>query len=401
MVGNIRKTILLSILILFIGIFGFWLLMQKGDAPTRTTPPTPARAVDVKIARFGPRQPQIRALGRVRSAGAFDLAVQVSGKILWTADPFGLKPGLKLKRGELICLVDTADYALELRRLEAGLRLAEEQHALARESSELARRDVERIEALQQADNASPQALEQTRKAWLASREKELGLAWQIGPEGTLSLARDKARLLLDRCSLRAPFDCEISSGELVPGSLVGSGAVVARLENMERLEVRVQLRDEEAEGLPEPGSARVNLWGQGWKDQEPVEGRFVHLGSSIDPVSQQREARVELRGGTGLRPGMLVEVAFPGRVLPQALMVPRSSLQANGDLLLWRAARLERVPASVIYSDRQWAYLSAGPQEGDTLVLTPIQDAIPGLPLRLRNDPARTGGPGAEGARP
>ncbi len=401
MQASTRKTLLYSALVIFAGIVGFMLIMRKGPQQTMAPPPVPPRAVEIQVATYSPLRPEIHALGRVRSAGAFDLAVQVGGKILATADPLGLKSGLRLKRGELVCLVDTTDYAIELNRLQAQLSLAEAQHELAVESTELARLDLERINQLAAAENASRQAQEQARKVWIAAREKELGLASQVGPGGSLTLARDKARVTLDRCWLRAPFDCEVSSGSLVPGALVSPNMTVARLENMEKLEIQVELRADEASGLPRPGKTMVAIHRERADSDEPplASGRFVHLASSLDPGSQLREARVEVDGDSGLVPGMLVEVTFPGRELPQALRIPRNSLQSNDDVLLWRAGRLDRTAATLAFADRKWAYLTDGPAAGDTLVLTPIQHAIPGLSLRLKDAPAGGPGKGMKGA--
>jgi RND family efflux transporter MFP subunit len=393
----LAKTLLYSLLLLLLAVAGFWaLLSRRGGAPMQP-PPSPGRPVEIQLAVWEPVVTDIRALGRLHSASAFDLTAQVGGELLACAGAHGIKPGLRLGRGDLICRIDTTDTALDLRRLQAQVRLAEEQHRLALETLDLSRRELDRLEQLLAAGNASEAAVEQARRSWLAQAEREAALRTQIGPEGSLSAQRDLARVRLERCELRAPFDLEILDGELVVGAYVNPGQRIARVANLEELELRLPLRVEEARWLPAPGpAARVSLHPAGGEPSAAWSGRLLQLGESVDPATQTRQALVGVAGGQdGLLPGMLVEAVLEGRTIPAGLVIPRRALREDGRVLVWRAGRLAIEDCEVIFSDRTRAVLSAGPDEGDTLVVSPIPDAVPGMRLALR---AATGGKGTGG---
>ncbi|MDP2360568.1 MAG: efflux RND transporter periplasmic adaptor subunit [bacterium] len=391
-----RSTLGISAIIVVLGVAGFFLLMHRGRPGEGPPRGAPARSVDLQVVRYEPQATTVRGLGRVQSAGDLVLAAQVGGRVLATAHPLGLKPGLAVPRDGLLCLIDTTDYALEVRRLRGQLRQSEEQLELARAATALARMDLERLEALLKADNASPQAVEQARFTLLGRQEKEIGLAAQTGPEGSVTLALRKAELQLERCRITAPFDLEVGAGDLVPGTLLAPGQTVARVLNLADLELRVPLRDSEAAWISQaPADREVRLSSTENSGADQVwRGRLAQLSGRLDPTQQTREAVVHVPGGqAGLRAGMLVEAVFTGRVLESALRIPRRALRENDRVLLWRGGRLEIAQVEVAWTGRHEALLIGGVAEGDTLVLTAIQDPVPGMLLRANGAPAPADG--------
>lgn len=385
------KTILYSAILLLgaIGVFA-WLLSSRSSAPMQQ-PEAPGRPVEIQVAAWGGVPTEIRALGRLRSASAVDIVARVGGEILWTAGDHGVKPGLRLARGERLCLIDTTDAALELRRLEAQLALAVEQHAIAVETLDLQRRELDRLERLREADNASDSAVESVRRAWLSQLEKEASLRSQTGPAGSLTAQRDAARVKLERCDVRAPHDLEVVDGDLVPGALAAAGQRLASVIGLETLELPVSLRAVEAHWLPDPArrAVDVELRSAGGEDGRWT-GRLIQLSRSVDATTQTREALVSVPGGQpGLLPGQMVEAVFPGRTVERGLAIPRRALRADGKVLVWRDGRLAIEAVEVAYSDRERAVLGDGPAEGDTLVTSPIPDAVAGMRLALRGAPA------------
>lgn len=391
-----KKTLLYSAILLLAGLAGFfWLVSSRKGAPSMPSE-KPGRPVEIQLAEWGKVDTEIRALGRLQSANAYVLTARVGGEILETAGEHGIKPGLRLKRGERLCLIDTTDAALELRRLDAQLALAKEQHAIAVESLELQRRELERLERLREADNASDSAVETARRAWLTQLEKEASLRSQTGPAGSLSAQRDQALVKLQRCDVRAPGDLEVVSGELVAGALAAAGQPLASVIGLETLELRVLLRADEARWLPDPerSAVEVRLRPTEAGDEARWQGRLLQLSRAVDPVTQTREALVSVPGGQrGLLPGLMIEALFEGRTIERGLAIPRRALRADGRVLVWRGGELAVEDAGVVYTDRTRAVLGSGPASGDTLVVSPIPDAMPGMRLALKRTDGGGGG--------
>jgi len=340
----------------------------------------------------------------VRSAVELKISARVGGPAIRTAGHSGLKPGLRLERGELLCLIDTTDYALELKRLQTQLLLAEGELRLAEEGLALAQREEQRLAALLESDNASRRAYEQAQLQVISREERLLSLRSQVGKRGTVSLALEQAGLDFGRCFVRAPFDLEIAAGELLPGTLLSPGTLVAEVISLEELEVSLPLPASKAKRLSRPGDdgprevmlfpadSRIETGNrEGADGGGHWRGRVAYLSGRIDPLSQTREVLVRIPGGqAGLWPGTMVEAVLEGRPVSHGFSIPRRALRMDGSVLLCRDGRLVIQEAEAVLPGDATAIIVAGPADGDSLVLTAIQDPVPGMLLAVRAEDVR-----------
>jgi RND family efflux transporter MFP subunit len=388
---NVRITVIFSAVIIALGILALVALNSRDNSASMLAPPLPGRLVEIISADYTEQNVSITAFGRVTSARELQISAQVSGQIIYTAGENGVKNGLRVKRGELICLIDTTDYALNMRLLEKQMDLAEANLPLAEESLELARLEVDRVKALMAADNSSPKAFELARLQEISRHEKVLSLKAQTGEFGTSSISYQQAKVRYDRCFILAPFDLEVTQADLVSGTLINVGALIARVLDLENLELQVSIRAEEASWLQKPEKNKHNkvtltptdsyLKNQGLK----WHGELVQLSLGINALDQTREALVKINGSlSGLYPGMLLEAILPGENIAHGIKIPRRAIRDDGSVLLFKDSKLQIVESEVKHADKKEAILVSGPVAGDSIIVTALQNPVPGMKLRL-----------------
>jgi RND family efflux transporter MFP subunit len=385
MQAKTKRTLVYSGILIVVAIVGFKLLTMSKSSAHRHQPEQKARNVEVQSLEYGSQSVEIFALGRVRSAAELDLAAQVGGKLLWTAGTHGIRPGLKLKAGTLLAVIDTADISLEISSLESQLNLALIQHTLALESLQLANRDVDRLKQLVESGHAGDQALETARKQQIAAQEREASLLHQCQDGGQLRSALGKANLQRERCLVRAPFDLEILSGNWNPGALVNPGTPLAHILELHRLEVSLKIPAASASFLKEGMKGlEVDLLSPETGDYLGA-ARIEYLSASINPTQQTRDALLTVIDAEAeLLPGMLVEAKLQGVPLANTFSLPRRSLREDGRLLLYKDGKLAFGTADLRFTGDDYVLLANGPAPGDSLVVSPIQVPVEGMPLSL-----------------
>ena len=147
--------------------------------------------------------------------------------------------------------------------------------------------------------------------------------------------AADLAELVLSRTVIRAPFDGTILKRHLDDGGTVSDGTPVYDLADLTPLYADVNVPERQIARLAVDQTVHLIADSSG----EEVEARIERLAPEVDPATGTVKVTLAVRGATALRPGGFVRVEIVVDTHPDALVVPRSALVAEGRR--WHVFRL------------------------------------------------------------
>ena len=352
--SSLSKQFVVALAVLVVGVLLLTLLVVFKPEPEPdplVEPPLPL--VESFHVQPGEVQITVTSQGTVAPRRQVDLVAEVAGRITGTAAQFA--EGGFFESGASLVQVDDQDYRLSLTLAEAEVARAEEQVALEKGRARQAKREWREL-----GDDAANR---------LALREPQLASA-----EASLAAAkanRDIARLKLKRTAISAPFDGRILATHVDLGQYVNVGSRIATVYDTEVVEVRLPLTDRQASliALPhhfEDAAAvnfpRVVLSAEIGGEEFRWPGQIVRTEATIDPKTRMTYAIAEVRNpfsrkAMGDQPplavGMFVEAVIDGRILNDAVAIPRAGLlQGNSVMIIDGDARIAITPVDVVYSD-------------------------------------------------
>ena len=335
----------------------------------------------------------VTAQGTVEPRTESDLVAEVAGRIVWVSQE--LASGGFFDAGEALVRIDPRDYEVALEGAKAALVRAQSQLTLTSSTLERQRSMHERgISSQARMDDATH-----------AVANAEAGVR-----EARVSVRR--AELDLGRTRIRAPFGGRVREKHVDLGQFVNRGGPVARVYSIDYAEVRLPIRDADLAHLELP---------TGFDDagEGDLPGPVVHLSATVagephiwrgELVRSEgaRDARTQMlslvaqvrdpyvRDGdpdrVPLPIGIFVEASIEGRRVAGVFAVPRSALRRGDQVLVVdEESRVRIRPVEVVRSDDENSWLRAGVVDGDRVVVSPLELATDGMPVRVR-----TGKPGA-----
>jgi RND family efflux transporter MFP subunit len=360
--------------------------------PTVSTQPPTRRLPLVRVitAETQSLELAVEAQGTVMPRTESTLVAEVSGRIIWTSP--SLASGGFLEPGDVLVRIDPSDYEIAVERGEAALARAESQLHLARSGLErqrrLTRRSVSSSAALEN-------AVAGERVAESNQREAKAALA--------------QARRDLERTQVLAPFAGRVREKHVDVGQYVGRGSPVARVYAVDYAEVRLPIPDRDVAFVDLPvdyrhesreasGPAvelRASFAGRDYSWQ----GRIVRTEGELDPKTRMIHAvaRVEDPYGRGDNPdrpplavGLFVSARIRGRVVRDLVVLPRSALHGQSEVVLVDAEnrlRLRRV--ELLRRDDETVVLRAGVESGERICTSPLSLVVDGMQVRTIDDPA------------
>ena len=135
------------------------------------------------------------------------------------------------------------------------------------------------------------------------------------------------AQLKLSRTVVKAPFTGSILTRHLDAGATVSDGTAVFDIADLDPLYADVNVPERHIERL-HPGQ-EVRLVADA--SAETADAKIERIAPLVDPESGTVKVTLAVDGRTSLRPGSFVRVLIVTDTHQQALVVPRSSLVAEG----------------------------------------------------------------------
>lgn len=289
------------------------------DNPASQPGPGPGPAPKVKIAQ--PLSQEVTEwdeyTGRIEAVNSVDVRARVSGYL----EQVKFKAGDKVRKGDLLFLIDPKPFVAQLNYAEAELERAKSRH-------QLARNDLSRAERLFRAKAISEEEHDARNK----------GLREAIAADQSAQANVYTARLNLEFTKVRAPIDGRISRELITAGNLVNGGGNDATLLTsiISTDPVYVYADADERSVLKYRRQAQKQGSGNVGDEQTPVELavadelNFPHQGH-LDYISPREDAAtgtLSLRGVFAnpdelLSPGFFARIRvrgsapYPGILLP------------------------------------------------------------------------------------
>jgi len=258
------------------------------------TPPVPVVVTTARSENFAA---SLTATGTVVSRNDARISSEVGGTLAWIAEP-----GTLVKRGDTVARLDGERLSLALRDNEAAVKRLEAQLQLLATQRARLQTLGQGVVSLSQLDEAS-------------SRER---MAEQDVEQARV--ARDRARLDLNRATVRAPFAGIVAERVQQAGEYVAGGATLLRLVNDRELEVVARAPLTSADTVTAGAEALL------------VDGARSTKGTvrAVIPVGDERSRMVELRialADRSLRVGAPVRVEIAPRNVRAVVTVPRDAV--------------------------------------------------------------------------
>lgn len=348
-----------------------------------------AALVETLTVERGSYSPRLGVLGTVQAAQELTLSPRVSGQITELSAAF--VPGGMVKKGERLLAIDPADFENALLISQSELEQAEASMAIEEGRQSLAKKELALLEGT--IDNTNKSLV--LRKPQFASIKAQVSAA---------KAAVDRAKLNLDRAIVTAPFDAQILSRSVNVGSQVSPGDELAQLVGVDEywIMAAVPVRSLRWIRFPDIDSegSRVRLRNSdAWPPGAERYARVSRMIGALD--SQSRLARVlvtvedPLSTNSDAPPlilGTLIETEIEGRPIENVVRLSREYVRDKDTVWIMEDEKLVIRQADVVFRDEQYAYIQAGLEDGDEVVMTTLATVANGVGLRKINqaDPAQ-----------
>ncbi|MGJ3241519.1 MAG: efflux RND transporter periplasmic adaptor subunit [Opitutales bacterium] len=386
----IVRSIILCVVILLCAVGAIFLIFNSEPEAQRTgATRTSSMLVETVTVTRADFQPELVVLGAVEAARDVVLRPQVGGRVLSLADAF--LPGGRIQKGDTLVAIDPADYQIARDRAHSDLRQSEAELALEQGRQAVARRDFEAVgESLAGADRS------------LVLREPQMQMA-QARVEAARAALR-RSELDMDRTQVKAPFDAQVLTREIDPGSLASPGEPLGRIVGVDTYWVYARVPLRQVDRLAYAGNSgnagsRVRLRQRSaWPEGVYREGRVSRLIGSLE--GETRLARVLVvvpdplalqpanRGKPALILDSLVEARILGEPLEDVVRLSRRFVRQNDTVWVKAGENLEVREVSVVFRDATDAYIADGLETGDAVITTNLSTVVDGAPVRTQAEP-------------
>lgn len=360
----------------------------SGSPPANAVRPVDVRVV---VAAVRPLASTFEAGGVVNARMTAHLSPRIAAELREVR----VQPGARVRRGQILAMLDDRDLASERTRAEASASAAVSGAATAaaeRESADarlaLARATHRRIEGLRERNSATPQELDRAT-ADLHTAEATVRAADARAAEASASVAAAQAAARAAAVTssfsvITAPFDGLITNRLLEPGNMVSPGIPVLTIETVDRFRLEVQIDAARARSIDVGDTAAVIL--DGTEEGDTVAARVVEVARAIDPAAHAFVVKVELPAGTAVRSGMFARARFESATR-DAVALPTSAVLRRGQLALAfvvdgdKRARMRSI--SVGDQRGEWVEVLAGIRAGETVIVNPPAVLVDGADVR------------------
>lgn len=275
----------------------------------------------------------VDAVGTVQSVSTSVLSAQIGG----TVREMRVKPGDRVRRGELLALLDDRTPRAQLSAAEAGVNEASEglneiNHAIqaAQANLQFARSTFERYQGLMIKNSVSKQEFDGAQARYKAALANEQALeAKRKQVEARQQQARSQASLAETAYSYSrvvSPLNGIVAAKEVDTGSVVTPGAPLVTVEDNSRYRLEASVPENLAGAVKLGQLLAVSI------PEGEFEGRVAEIVPAADPASRTFTVKVDLPPACKCRSGEYGKARIPmGEA--KALFVPQSAVVERGEL--------------------------------------------------------------------
>lgn len=345
----------------------------KGAAP----PQSPPLEVSVIEVRPGPVTVYDEYVAQTQAPDTIEIRSQVTGLL----DRQGFVDGARVKKGDLLYVIDQRPFEAQRAQAQANLAQAEAnlvsaQQSLARNTRLIAQK------AVSQQDYDTALALERANAALVEAQKAVLR----------------NADLNLEFATIRAPREGFMSSSQVKSGSLITAQQtllttlyssdpmwVYFSVSEDKLLELQKKLKHSPGERLNEAPPFHIRLPDG---SEYALTGKLNFIDAAIDPKSGTLQVRVSVPNpNRSLRPGLFVRVTVAALERPDAIRIPQQAVQELQGLksvyVVAAGDKAESRPIIASYRIGQDWVVDSGLSAGDRVVIEGIGKLRPGAQVK------------------
>jgi len=383
------KQLVISLSIIVLGALLTFILIKSRKPPQRKKVDDLAPLVMVKQLKAKDIQMVIRAYGTVSPKVEVDIVPEVPGKVV-SVNP-ELKAGGLIPAGDQILQIDTRDYKFAVQQTNAVVADAQVKLEIEMAEAEVARREWDQLHPDTKPNSPLVLRESQVRKAKAALESAKAQLA--------------TAQLRLERTSLSLPFDALIISEKVDLGQYMVAGQPVAVAYGIDTVEIKIPLEDEElawfdifdnsaslngnrALSRKTPAVVKTDFAGaeHTWK------GYVTRTTGQVDKMSRMISVVVEVpkpfersNGRPPLLPGIFARVLIEGKVLKNAMAVPRDAIHDSNKVWIVKEGSLHIEALDIVRADKDFAYAVARVDQNATIVTSSLDTVMEGMKVRTQ----------------
>lgn len=277
-------------------------------------------------------------------------------------------------------------------------------------------------ELLMRIDPTNYAAAVDQAKAMLLQRQIEFDGARKLRTQGyraeseyasaATALATAKAELVraehnLDRTNIRLPYEGMVKTKEADLGQFVNAGSRLGLVFATDFAEVRLPLTDQDLAFVELPSAGDITQSGEAagphvkltavQKGQLATwDAQIVRSEGTVDELSRVTYAVARVddpyrlhRRGVSLPFGTFVGASIAGKTVANVIRVPRSSVRGANELIfIDDDNRLEIRSVQLIRTDGEYAFIGAGAEAGERIMLSAIEAPSNGMLVRTTDRP-------------
>lgn len=356
-------------------------------AANRSTPVV--SGVSVEVVRLQVTPDFYEASGTVRSATSSVLGAQISG----TVRQISVKPGDRVKRGQVLAILDDRGVRAEYMAAQAGVRessfgLDEVAQALQAASADrtYAEATYRRYESLVAKDSVSRSEFDQAEARFKAATANEAALQArkkQVEARGQQAKSQaESAQTSFSYSRIVSPIDGVVTAKFVDMGTLVMPGAPILTVEDPahHRLEA----------SLPESflGTARAGQAITVQLNEHPVQGHVAEVAPAADPATRTFLIKIDLPKDCVSSSGQYGKVEFPlgearRLTVPLTALIERGELESVYVVSAQGIAEVRLVKSGKRFGDR--IEILSGLTDGDRIVAAETDRVTDGVRVEAR----------------
>ena len=383
-----RKFLPLGLIVLSLVVVAGLITINNAKRPERKKEAVQATMVEAISVERVSLNLSVFSQGSVMPRTETTLVAEVSGIIVKVSPNF--VAGGFFRKGETLLEIDPSDYQAGLKRAQADLASRKAQFADQKARADQALKDWKNM-----GRQGEPSDLT-LRKPQLAEAHANVQAA-----EADLQ----KAKRDLERTHIKVPYDGLVRTKQADIGQYVAPGTPLGVTFDIDTAEIRLPLSATDVLYLDLPSATdpadkpRIRVFlttghndiGGQWQAE------IIRTEGVIDEKSRVTYAVAQVVDPYGvlgqnhhgeLQIGTFVRAEIQGLRANDVFKLPRSVLRADNTVLVADATRkLEIRQVNVLRAEPRWVYIREGMVDGDMVITTTLDVAIPGTQLAISGE--------------
>jgi len=309
----------------------------------------------------------------VRAEYEQPLVSEVAGRVI--EKDFNLDPGKKVKKGDILCRIETTDLNIDIEQVESELAAVKrrvEVGSLIELERQTARESLDQYERMYKLGSVSESDIAKQRRAYKAIevRVENEKISNQSSLDGYITSLKVKRRIA-EKMTILAQFDGVVSAAFVHPGALIDAKTSLATIIAINRA-VEAKISQENFAGIAVGQSAIVRFLGY---ENQIYDAKTVKILPTAEAETQRYIVHldVDVRGKTDLLvPGLTGEVSIVVGERDAQALVPRRAVFGNGVYVV-QDGRVKRRKVELGYVSLNIVEVTKGLQPGELVIVEDI----------------------------